>query len=113
MVQAKVVNYHLFNNERELCFVLYRKGRILALLCLVELVLNLAIAAIKAEGVDLSAPSAFEVTVHDEAHDAFMTLLLYTSGREGEAPQLSLGPKTRRLSICVRKCPPLPHGCSK
>ncbi len=86
----EVVNYHLFNNERELCFVLYRKGRILALLCLVELVLNLAIA--------------------DEAHDAFMTLLLYTSGREGEAPQLSLGPKTRRLSICVRKCPPLPHG---
>ncbi len=65
MVQAKVVNYHLFNNERELCFVLYRKGRILALLCLVELVLNLAIAGIK---------------------------------------------KTRRLSICVRKCPPLPHG---
>ncbi len=110
MVQAKVVNYHLFNNERELCFVLYRKGRILALLCLVELVLNLAIAGIKAEGVDLSAPSAFKATVHDEAHDAFMTLLLYTSGREGEAPQLSLGPKTRRLSICVRKCPPLPHG---
>jgi len=55
--------------------------------------------------------SAFEATIHDEAHDAFMTLPPYTTrGREGEVPQLSPGPKTCRLSVCVRKCPPFPHG---
>ena len=28
------------------------------------------------------------VTIHDEAHDAFMTLPPYARTREGEAPQL-------------------------
>jgi hypothetical protein len=39
--------------------------------------------------------SAFVATVHDEAHDAFMTPPAYTMrGREGEVPSLSPGPTT-------------------
>jgi hypothetical protein len=30
---------------------------------------------------------------HDDTHNAFMTLPLYTRTREGEAPQLGRGPK--------------------
>ncbi len=41
----------------------------------------------------LGASSAFQATIHDEAHDAFMTLSPYTRTKEGEAHHLSSGSK--------------------
>src|SRR5258707_2992997 len=49
--------------------------------------------------------SEFQATGHDDAHNAFMTLPLYTRTREGEAPQLRRGPTPCWLGLCVRKCP--------
>jgi hypothetical protein len=37
--------------------------------------------------------SEFQATIHDEAHDAFMTLSPYTRTKEGEAHHLSSGTK--------------------
>ncbi len=53
----------------------------------------------------LGSCSAFQVTAHDDAHGAFMTLPPYTSTREGEAPQLGSDPTPCRLGLCVRKYP--------
>src|SRR5260221_8315259 len=49
--------------------------------------------------------SEFQAIGHDDAHNAFMTLPLYTRTREGEAPQLRRGPTPCWLGLCVRKCP--------
>ena len=53
----------------------------------------------------LMCGSAFQATAHDEAPDAFMTLPAYARIREGEAPQMSCGPPSCRVGLCVRKGP--------
>jgi hypothetical protein len=37
--------------------------------------------------------------IHDDAHDAFMTLSPYTSAREDEVRQLGSGPKPCRVDL--------------
>ncbi len=52
----------------------------------------------------LLCESKFGATVHDDAHNAFMTLSPYTCMREGEVPQLGSSLTLRRVGFGVRKC---------
>jgi len=51
----------------------------------------------------LLCESKFGATVHDDAHNAFMTLSPYTCTREGEVPQLGSSLTLRRVGFGVRK----------